>query len=67
MAKDKDPLVEDDVEDEGEEEFPESPALVDHTVDASGLDVPGKDVDLSSVGVTFVRGPGGKLTQVPTE
>lgn len=59
MAEDKDPLVDDVDEDEedetveedlvSEEELPESPALVDHTV------------DMSSGGVTYVRGPGGKL------
>ncbi len=62
MAEDKDPLVDEDEDEQenGEEELPESPALVDHTVETS-------DVDLSSRGVTFVKEPSGKLTQVPTE
>lgn len=54
MAEDKDPLV--DEEDEtveedlvSEEELPESPALVDHTV------------EMSSGGVTYERQANGKL------
>jgi len=66
MAEDKDPLV--DEEDESveedlvsEEELPESPALADNVVETH-------EVELSSgAGVTFVKEPSGKLTQVPTE
>ncbi len=57
MAEDKDPPVEadDGGDDEDEQEygeFPESPQLADHSAET---------IDMSS-GVTYERGPNGKLT-----
>lgn len=59
MAEDKDPLVDDDVDDDeeaGEEELPESPALADHSVET-----------VLPRGVSYKRGPNGKLTEVPND
>ncbi len=57
MAEDHDPLVDEEDEETieedlvSEEELPESPALADHSIET-----------LSPGGVTYERGPNGKLT-----